>query len=157
MEGSKVGHGWADNSAFKQSENHLGKYERGKLLFRIGGGRIILQKILRRRMDGLLNGISQLSFLESFPRMNNFFENSRIGHVSPAFDFPRNLLSSFPLTLSIKRIITRTFDLKQRKYVILVLARSRKEEEVDQKRKKSWIKFRDKHEIELRNRGGGEE
>lgn len=88
-------------------------------------------------MDGLLNGISQLSFLESFPRMNNFFENSRIGHVSPAFDFSRNLLSSFPLTLSIKRIITRTFDLKQRKYVILVLARSRKEEEVDQKRKKS--------------------
>ena len=25
-----------DNSAFKQSENHLGKYERGKLVFRIG-------------------------------------------------------------------------------------------------------------------------
>lgn len=127
------------------------------LYFELEGGGSFFRKFYSRRMDGLLNGISQLSFLESFPRMNNFFENSRIGHVSPAFDFPRNLLSSFPLTLSIKRIITRTFDLKQRKYVILVLARSRKEEEVDQKRKKSWIKFRDKHEIELRNRGGGEE
>lgn len=55
--------------------------------------------------DGLLNGISPLSFLESFPRMNNFFVKIRHSRLS---NLPRNLSSSSFLILSTKRIITNS-------------------------------------------------